>query len=197
MKFLKTTLIGGVLFLIPVTVIVLIVAKVAGVMIVIAEPMAGFIPIDNIGGVALANIIAVLIVLLLCFFAGLLARTDAAQSFAEKIEETVLQKIPGYTVLKGIKDTLSPEHTADLKPVFVNLGSTSRIGVEVERMTDGRVVVYLPNSPNVWAGTTRVVADSQVQIIDQPIMSVVDHVEQLGRGTEELLKPAPGDRQST
>ena len=104
MNFLKTTVIGGLVFLVPVAVLILVLGKVFGVMVAIAEPMAHKIPIDSIGGIAIANVIAVMIILLICFAAGLVARTQPAQKFANSIENAVLQKIPGYSLIRGNDD---------------------------------------------------------------------------------------------
>ena len=80
MKFITTTVIGGLLFLVPVVFLVFILSKAFGFMKVVAEPMADFIPIDSVGGVALANLIAFLAVILVCFLAGLVARNALAPS---------------------------------------------------------------------------------------------------------------------
>ena len=53
MNFLKTTVIGGLLFLVPLVVLGLVVAKAISVMLVVAEPMAAIFPLDSIGGLAL------------------------------------------------------------------------------------------------------------------------------------------------
>ena len=55
MKFIKTMIIGGVLFLIPVVVVALVTQKAFDAMLVIAKPMADIIPMDSVAGVALAN----------------------------------------------------------------------------------------------------------------------------------------------
>jgi len=52
--FIMTTVIGGLLFLVPVVFLVIILGKAVGFMMVIAEPMADFLPVDTVGGVALA-----------------------------------------------------------------------------------------------------------------------------------------------
>jgi uncharacterized membrane protein len=187
MNFFKTTLIGGLIFLVPVVVVGMIVFKAIGFMLVIAEPMARFLPVDSVGGIALANIIAVLIVLLLCFVAGLLALTAPAQKMAAKAEGMILQKIPGYTFLKGITTSLSPDDNVDLHPVLVTFHDTSRIGLEVERIGDDRTAVYFPSSPNAWSGYVQIVSIDQIRRIEAPMMSVIDHAEQLGRGTHKLL----------
>ncbi len=186
-EFLKTTILGGLIFLVPMVALGLILGKAIGIMLVIAEPMANFIPLDAIGGVALANLIAAAIVLLLCFLAGLLARTTPARKLAESAESKILQKIPGYTLIKGITSNLHPEENAKMTPVLVSLASTARIGLEVERVGDDEVAVYFPNSPNAWSGIVQIVPADQVKPLDKPMMSVIDHAEQLGRGTQDML----------
>ena len=62
----KTTLIGGLLFLIPLVIIVVVIGKAIGIMMVIAEPMADLLPVDSIGGIALANLLALLCLLFIC-----------------------------------------------------------------------------------------------------------------------------------
>jgi len=190
MNFLKTTIIGGLVFLVPVVVLVVVIGEAAGIMSVIAEPMADLLPVDSIGGVALANVIALAILVLVCFLAGLVARTKRAQEIANTAESMLLQRIPGYTMIKGITSAFSPEQTAGLKPVLVSLERAQRVGVEVERVGADRVAVYFPGSPNAWSGIVQIVGTEQVEPLDVPLMSVMEHAEQLGKGAHELLTTA-------
>ncbi len=74
MKLIKTTLVGGIIFLIPVTAVVFLMVKIHGFMSRLAAPLAEWIPLDVFGGVALADLIALFAILVVCFLAGLLAR---------------------------------------------------------------------------------------------------------------------------
>ena len=71
MKTIKTMIVGGLIFLVPFAVALLVFGKVYSVALRLAEPLDGMIPIEAIGGVALANILAVAIILLACFLAGI------------------------------------------------------------------------------------------------------------------------------
>ncbi len=62
-KFIFTTVIGGLLFLVPVVFLGIVLTKAAGFMMVIAQPLAAWVPVDSIGGVALANLIAIVAVM--------------------------------------------------------------------------------------------------------------------------------------
>lgn len=182
MNFVKTTLIGGLLFLVPVVVFVLVVAEAGDMMLAIAEPMSDLFPIDSIAGVAVANIVAIAIVLLICFLAGLLARTRQAQALADKAESAILRKLPGYAMIKGMAGSLSPQQQAEMQPVIVKLDDREVIGLETERIDDGRVAIYFPGSPNAWAGRVEIFEARRVSRIDTPMTAVIEHAELMGKG---------------
>ena len=63
------------------------------------------------------------------------------------------------------------------------------IGFESERSEDGQqVVVYLPGSPDTWAGTTIIVQASQVAQLNRSFGDTVTIHEQMGRGTLQLIQ---------
>ena len=109
MKFIKTTLIGGVLFLIPIVVVIVVVQKAFDVMLAVAEPLADDIPIDTIAGVALVNVIAAAVVVLVCFLAGLLSQASYAKSLSGKLDSKLRQSIPAYAMIRGVAANLQDE----------------------------------------------------------------------------------------
>jgi uncharacterized membrane protein len=192
LQFLTTTLIGGLLFLVPVVFLAFILGKAFGFMLVVAKPMATWIPIDRVGGVAIANLIALLAIILLCFLAGLLARSALASGLVRHLEEKILMKIPGYALVRGLKSSIDNSDEAKLRPVLVDLGYCQRLGFQSEQLPDGRCVVYLPGSPNTWSGITLVAAAEQVEYLDVPLKEMIDLFEGYGYGTAEVLAPGLG-----
>ncbi len=148
--FIKTTVIGGLVFLVPVVVFIVVLAKAAGLMMMVAEPMAAWVPIDAVGGVALANIIAVVAVMLICFIAGLVARAAFLRAIVGSLESKVLSKIPGYEIIKGMLSGLEEDDARKFIPALAAFGDTARIGLEIERLDDGRVVVMVATPPDPW-----------------------------------------------
>jgi uncharacterized membrane protein len=185
--FIKTTVIGGLLFLVPVAVLIIVLAKVIDLMLLVAEPMADLIPLDSIAGVALANIIAALVVLLICFIAGLAARRAFLRTKVETLESKVLAKLPGYVMLKGMLNGLEETDDHRLFPVLASFNSSARIGLEIDRLSDGRVVVMVPSSPNPWSGMVNIMEAERVQRLDLPMTAYMENVERFGQGMEELL----------
>ena len=176
------------MFLVPVVVLVIVLAKAAGLMMMVAEPMAAWVPIDAIGGVALANIIAVLAVVLICFIAGLVARAAILRAIVGGLESKVLSKVPGYVIIKGMLSGLQEDDTHTLIPVLATFGGAARIGLEIERLDDGRVVVMAPRSPNPWSGEVHIMAVEHVQPLDLPMTAYMENIERFGQGTNEMLR---------
>ena len=186
-QFISTTIIGGLLFLVPVGFLAFVLFKIFGYMMVIADPMANWLPIDTIGGVALANLIAVLAIILICFVAGLIARNTLATGLVKKLESKVLMKIPGYAMVKGIKGGFDKTESNHFKPVALTLGTAERIGFEIQKLSDGRSIVFIPSVPNAFSGITQILPADQISYLDVPITQVMEFVEKYGVGVEEML----------
>ncbi len=195
--FIKTTVIGGVVFLVPIVFLVMIFTKAAELMMMIAEPMAEWIPVDSVGGVALANVIAGAAIVVVCFVAGLLARRALVKTTVDKLETNVLTKVPGYVIVKGMLSGLHDDERYQLKTVMASFGSSERIGLEIERLQDGRVVVFTPGAPNPWSGIVHILAAENVQSLDLPMSEYVENVERYGQGTDQLLHPPTKPEQGT
>ena len=77
-NFLKTTLVGGLFFLLPLGLTVMIVGKVIGAISKVVVPVAELLPFQSVVGLKSPDILAIVLLLAVCFLAGLLAKTDSA-----------------------------------------------------------------------------------------------------------------------
>src|SRR4051812_18071023 len=94
-EFTKTTLIGGLLIVLPIYVSVLLLAKtVAGILALVA-PVAAAIP----GAGQFRQVIAILILFFICFVAGIVVRTGTGLRAKNAFERSVLERIPGYAMV--------------------------------------------------------------------------------------------------
>ena len=187
----KSIAIGGILFIIPLTVAVVVIGKVMGVLEAVAEPMADFIPTDTILGFGLAQVIAVALLLLVCLVAGLVARSAIGQLVGGKVEGILLAAIPGYAVLKGLVEQVlkSQEQAAQFKPILVPVRGGFRPAFEVERLPSGEVVVFHPSSPNVWSGFVSYLEPAQVRPLELGVGEMFHSLEQMGIGTGQYRAP--------
>ena len=195
MKPLTTTLLGGLVFLLPLIVVLAVLGQGLALMARLAQPLAGLLSTHEVGGVAVASLIALALVLLLCYGAGLLARAAVGRTLSERFENRLHALYPRYTVIKGMAQGLSAGAGKDsLKAVLVGFDDHQQMAVEVERLADGRVVVFLPGAPDPWSGSVVLVPPDRVSAMPVEIGAMHRVLKGIGRGSAALLVAAPSRR---
>jgi uncharacterized membrane protein len=191
--FLRTTAIGGLLFLLPLIVVGALIGQVVPLVLTIANALGDVLPdfIKTAGGITLLVILAIIILLILCFGAGLLAQRSWGKRLSQAFEKNLLLLFPRYAILKDqMADSIGGDQAkTQMKPVLVRFGESIRIGFETERREDaGLVTVYLPGSPDAWAGRVVLVSADRVDPLNANFGEAVASCEQLGRGSADLIK---------
>jgi uncharacterized membrane protein len=188
-SFMRTTVLGGVLFLFPIVFVVAILGKALEVTNKLSAPLAGLLPIDSIGGLAVAKLLALVILVLICFLAGLAARTPLAKQFVKSLETNVLGRIPAYTLLKSkAESVLRPEDIGGMCPVLGRFDDSWQLAFEIERMAGGKVVVFLPGAPDPWSGSVCVMTEDRITPLDLTLKSAADILKRLGKGSTGALR---------
>ena len=186
--FLKTTIIGGILFLIPLVVVGVVLAKAYDVMKTVAKPLSRYLATDTVTGVVIADLLALLLVVALCFLAGLLARSTPMRNLAARFERKVLQGVPLYQIVKSTVESMLPLHREQgFQPVLVEFADRSQIGLEVERQASGMVVVYLPGAPNPWSGSVMLFSPARVKALPVTMLHAMQTLQQLGKGANAII----------
>lgn len=182
MHFLKATLIGGVAFLVPIVVLLMVLGKAFELMSRLAAPVQRFGPLESIGGIAVADLLAVLAMVLVCFLAGLFAMSRVARRFYHRLDG-LLMLLPGYAFIKSFSQSLSLDETgtALMVPVQVQFDDYSQLCFEVGRAGEDEVMIYLPGAPDPWSGSLVKVASVRVERLEMTMPQAVSHIRNLGR----------------
>ena len=77
-----------------------------------------------------------------------------------------------------------------VKPVLARMDDASQLAFEVERLEDGRVVVYVPGAPDPWSGGILVMTEDRIEPLPISMVAAVQNLRALGRGTNTILHPA-------
>ncbi len=193
-RFLRTTAIGGLLFLLPLIVLGALASQLAPIVITIRDFIrnnSDEIPVHTPTGIAFLTCLSIVILLLLCFAAGLIAKWSIGQRVSGLFEKNLLLLFPRYAILKDqMADTIGGhDNRPQMKSVLVRLNDQRLIGFETERSADGnQVAVYLPGSPDTWAGYVAIVDADRVDPLEMTFGDTVANCEQLGRGCFERMK---------
>ena len=189
-EFVKATLVGGLVFLVPVVLSVYILGKALFLAKKLAEPVSTHLPLGTVVGVAVVDLIGLALIMLLCFFAGLLARSERARTVVNQAEDRFLWKIPAYGMVKGVTESIGEAEATAFKPVLARLDDASQIAFEIERLPGGRVVVFMPGAPDAWSGAVMIMTEDRIDPLPISVVTVVQNLRARGRGTGPLLAPA-------
>lgn len=182
-QFLKSTIIGGLLVLVPLGLLGGIVAKSIAVARDAVEPAIAMLPFKTVGGVSLAVLVAILGLLLVCFLAGLLAQMALTRRLVDGVEQMILSKIPGYSLMKSVGENfVGVEESAGKRTLLVKLETSWQMGFLMDTLPDGRKVVFLPDAPNVMVGRLHIVASEHVEEILLPVSTALTALGGLGIG---------------
>ncbi|GAA6765008.1 hypothetical protein AAFH68_09420 [Flavobacterium sp. CGRL1] len=153
-KIIKATFLGGILFLVPLVVLLIILEKGYGIIQKITLPLVNNLPRVHVLGIALQELIGILIIILICFAAGLLARTARAKKLIQKLEDGILSFVPGYSFMKSMNESIMGfESKQDLKVILVPTDAGWQFAFLIEQINENNFTVFIPDAPNPWSGS--------------------------------------------
>ena len=174
-----------ILFLTPIVVLVFILDKAFDLARRALKPVTAIIPDRLVSGAPTEAILAIVLIALLCFLAGLFARTRPAQRIVAELESSVLSKVPAYEYLKQAgASVMGLGETADHPVVFAQLGGAWRIAVQTGVVGGGMIAVFVPNSPNPMSGSVFLVAADSVRPASVPLAAAMACLRRCGAGSE-------------
>src|ERR1700730_1761293 len=141
-NFLKTTVLGGVLFLVPVVVLIAILEKALGVAKKVVVPVNDALFQGTVHHAYMGDLLALVLLLVLCFLAGLAAKTSFARKSVDALEKKLLAKVPTYDSMKSkflaTLQSQSQEGEA-MRPVLARFEDSWQNAFLVERIREGLI----------------------------------------------------------
>ncbi|MBL8668121.1 MAG: hypothetical protein JNM48_11730 [Rhodospirillales bacterium] len=185
-EFTKTTLIGGVLVVLPIYIAVLLLARTIAGLLAMLGPVTAQIP----AGVEFRQIVAILLLLAVCFVVGLVVRTGPGLRAKNAFEHAVLDKLPAYTLLRGLVKRLTGtgDEEQALQPALVEIEDALVPALIVEELEDGSYTVLVPSAPTPMAGSIYILPHDRVHRVDIPLTKAVAVFSKWGTGAGEFVR---------
>jgi uncharacterized membrane protein len=157
----------------------------------IATPIANAFPVYEVAGVAVASIVTALVLVIVAFLAGLVARTDHGRAVMRWFEESLLGGLPQYRMMKTMAEGLAHvEDASGVKPALVSIEGGWQVGYVLEEMRPGWTAVFLPQAPTPMSGNVMYMPSDRVRQLDMPIAEAMLLVKRLGVGSAAALHEA-------
>jgi uncharacterized membrane protein len=197
-SFLKATLVGGLMFLVPVALLAMVLRHALQLAGKVAKPIAALLPMSHIGGVGVATLIAILLLLLIALLAGLVARTKMGRRVTHWFEESILGALPQYRMVKSLAEGLTQIESGDgMQPVLMRGDEGWMLGYQMEELPGGWRVIFLPASPTPMSGNVLYVEAARVRALDITMREAMQLVKRLGIGSASALQTVQLDTGST
>jgi uncharacterized membrane protein len=183
-KFVLTTLVAGFLVLAPIYLAVLLLLKALKSLINLVSPIAKALP----AWLPAEQILALLLILILCFLTGVGIRTRIGKKIWEQIEKSLFQRIPGYALFRSLAQRMAgkSEETA-WKPALVEIEEALVPAFIIEELDDGRLTVFVPSVPTPFAGAIYILSPDRVHPLNVPFTQAVKVISRWGSGSKDLV----------
>lgn len=189
--FLKTTVIGGAVFLLPLVIVLMLLGYALGMAASVIQPILDATGLDlwgNIAGIGLVSVIAALVLVGICFLAGLVARTAVGDALTNWIERSVLGQLPQYQMMKSMAAAFGHlESVQGLTPVLVSIEGGWQIGYQLETLENGWVAVFLPQAPTPMSGNVMYFPPDRIRAVPFSMIDASMLVQRLGIGSRQAL----------
>jgi uncharacterized membrane protein len=191
--FLKTTVIGGVIFLLPVALVLFILGHALMLAAKLIEPVSAHLQIERFGtltGISIVTTLSVVFLVLVSFMAGLMARTAIGTQMTDWFEHSLLGRMPQYRMVKSMAEGMASAEKASamMKPALVRVDCGWQLGYVLEALENGWMVVLVPQAPTTMSGNVMYVPPDCVRVLDITMTEATTLIKRVGIGSGQTLR---------
>jgi len=177
-------LVAGFVFLLPIYLAILLLLRAMKSLEKLVQPLARLLP----ESFPAEPVISFLVVLILCLFVGIVLRTQLGQAMWTRMESSVLQKIPGYELMRSMtRQFAGQSQESAWQPALAEIEDALVPAFIVEAHDDGRFTVFVPSVPTPLVGAVYILNAERVHPLHVPFSQAVKTVTRWGSGSKGLV----------
>ena len=189
-KFIRATLLGGLLVLFPLFGSVYFIVFIGGLVTSTIRPILGLIFADHFANLPYADVISFGILVLLSFLTGIFVRTSPGKAMTNRLALS-LDNIRLFRMLRRLGviffDAASPRGA----PVLASFGDSKEFGFLIEEVNDDEFMVFFPEVPRPFYGNIKIMPAKNVLKLDWESSDLVRVIGNYGVGSKILLADSP------
>jgi uncharacterized membrane protein len=184
-NFLANTLAGGLLVVLPVYLSLLLLIKAGQGLLALLGPVEKLLP----AWVVHSHLSAMMLVLVVCFLAGLWIRSSLGNAFRSGVGLPIFSRIPGYDMFSSLAKQLAGQAKGSdaWQPAMAEIEDALVPAFIIETHVDGRLTVFVPSVPTPFAGAVYILTPDRVHIVNVPFTHAVRAISHWGEGCKELV----------
>jgi uncharacterized membrane protein len=182
--FIKTSIFGGVLVLLPLYLSSLLLLKMLFTLQALIKPITSGLPET----LRFPQFIAALSMVFLCFVCGIVVRTAIGAHLIKFIERRFLEKLPGYVLIRGLTGRIvGKEDEESFTVVLAEIEEALVPAFLIEDCGYDQCVIFIPSVPTPTAGAIYIINRNRVHLVDVPFSVAVRVISKWGSGAKALL----------
>jgi uncharacterized membrane protein len=177
---------------------VFLVGQMVPVVIDVAEILGEFLPFGAAVNLLIALLGSVVVLVLLCFFAGLALLTGPGAALRHRVDGLLERIVPLYGAARRLAERVTGKEGDDFLPVSVDLTGTGTLslGFLIENIPGGRCTVFIPMAPMAAFGNVMIVARERVERLDSTVPETAGVISEWGVGSARLFGREGGETSS-
>ena len=184
LMFVASSVLAGFLIVVPIYLAVLLLLKAMKSVVSLIRPVALLLP----ESIPAELLLSFLLVLVLCLLVGITVRTRIGMAIRERMETTLFERIPGYTLIRSLTQQLAGSSNEKVwKPAFAEIEDGLVPAFIIEEFDDGRYTVFVPSIPTPFAGAVYILDRKRVHQLDVPFTDALRAISKWGSGSRKLV----------
>lgn len=163
---LRDTFIAGLIFLLPLLVLLVLLTKAFHFLTGFTGKIAALFGLKSFMGISGGTIVGTVSIIILCIICGYLVRISFFNAISKWLDKKLAATIPGYLVYREMamaKLTEKEEALPYESAVWITLDDIQQPGFLIEKMQDGKLVIFIPTAGNVKEGAVFTIPPDKVQ----------------------------------
>ena len=189
-SYIKTTVIGGLVVVVPLSIIVIIFNNLFTTIMQMTQPIAKYLPFNELFNALTVTLLAIIGIFIICFLTGLVVRTSWGIAGKDWFERRILCRVPLYDTIKNLTHRFVGEEGMQFTPAEIDLydSGCTVLGAIVEELVDGRLAVFVPATPAATVGQIYLVPNNRVKRLNASLGATINSITEWGIGTNELFQ---------
>lgn len=189
-NFFRTTFIGGVVALLPITLVVVLFRWIIGLVEKYLGPLVGLVETDSRLYQIGLYLLALIGIFLLFFFIGLIIKTGWGNFIRNGLEKRYLSKIPGYNLAREtVKQFFGKNRSFFSEVVLVDLFNSGTMMTGFITDDQGEIItVFVPTGPNPTSGNIYHVPAEKVIKTTTHVDAGMKSIISCGAGSSEIFE---------
>jgi len=190
-SFVMTSLLGGVMVVLPVAILVIVFGWIFNLVTNIIQPFTDLLVAKSDLKEIIADVLVLAIILTACFAVGVIVKTKFGKFIYSAVEHRLLKAAPGYslikeTVLQILGNKKTPFSSVALVRIFGN--DTLVTAFVTDEHPDGSFSVFVPTGPNPTSGNIYHLKGEYVHPVDIPVEEAMRSIISCGAGSAQLIR---------